>query len=322
MKRSLSAAVLTAVLLFSLPFSAGAEHMLIPVGSLIGMQLQDGTVTVAAFEEGGPNAARSAGLRIGDEILTVSGHSISSAEDVREALEDAVCPIEVTVRRGSKTRTLCFSPDTGSQGLKLGIYLRQGISGIGTVTYFDPDSGAFGTLGHGVHDPRGTLLPMKQGFAYEAMLTDVSRGRSGTPGQLRGTPETAEIFGTVLRNTPCGVFGTTSRGWTGDPVPTARFDQIRTGSATIRATVKSGPPQDYSVEILRIYPQDHSRYRNFLLKVTDPKLLEATGGIVQGMSGSPILQNGKLVGAVTHVLVNDPTRGYGIFIENMLTAAS
>ena len=322
MKRLLRAALFAAVLLWILPFSAWAADKLIPVGSLIGLQLLDGTVTVAAFESETDNSAKAAGLKTGDQILQIDHIPIRCTEDVRQALKSCDGTIELTVRRGCKEVTFHISPEEAEEGYRLGVYLRQGIAGVGTVTYYDPDTGVFGTLGHGVNDTAGTLLSMKRGFVYPADVSSVIPGKAGTPGQLKGRSDAAEVFGNLLRNTPQGVFGQTDIGWKGDPVEVAAPGQIRTGPAIIRATVQEGEPQDYSVEILRIYPKEHSQCRNLLLKITDPRLLEITGGIVQGMSGSPIIQDGKLVGAVTHVLVNDPTRGYGIFIENMLEAAA
>ncbi len=197
----------------------------------------------------------------------------------------------------------------------------QGIAGIGTVTFYDPDTGKFGALGHGVSETGGGLLNMKSGNAYDAAVLSVKRGKCGEPGQLKGTADPANAIGTLLRNTPQGVFGVTKQGWKGEPLPVATCEEVHTGRAAIRSTVESDTPRDYSVEILKIYPKDRADGRNLLLKVTDPKLLETTGGIVQGMSGSPIIQDGRLIGAVTHVLVNQPDTGYGIFIENMLEAA-
>ena len=321
MKRLIRAAVCSAVLLLILPVSTLAAQTLIPVGRVIGLQLQDDTVVVAAFEKE-DCAAKTAGLKVGDQILQIDGLPIRCTEDVRSALDCCGSQIALTIRRGCKQNTLVFSPDATEDGHKLGVYLRQGIAGIGTVTYYDPETGRFGTLGHGVSDPKGTLLPMKRGAAYEAGIVSVVPGKSGEPGQLKGQSDAGRISGQLLLNTPQGVFGQALTGWTGEPMTVASPGEITTGEAIIRSTVKEGEPQDYSVEILKIYPRDHSQYRNMLLKVTDPELLEITGGIVQGMSGSPIIQDGKLVGAVTHVLVNDPTRGYGIFIENMLDAAS
>ena len=148
------------------------------------------------------------------------------------------------------------------------------------------------------------------------------KGISGQPGQLVGQVEDRSPLGELMCNTGRGVFGKTEAGWQGKALPIGEGSQIRTGEATILSTVKDSTVREYSVEILKIYPKANQTGRNLLLKVTDPALLEATGGIVQGMSGSPIIQDGKLIGAVTHVLVNDPTTGYGIFIENMLDAAA
>ena len=202
----------------------------------------------------------------------------------------------------------------------MGVYLRQGISGIGTVTFYDPSTGQFGTLGHGVSDAAGSLLKMTGGNAYGADVISVKKGKSGDPGQLKGAAESPEIFGILQKNTPQGVFGTTPKGWEGSAIPTAEYEEITTGPANIRCQVEDDV-REYSVVILKIYPETRTDGRNFLIRITDPELLTCTGGIVQGMSGSPIIQDGKLVGAVTHVLVNDPTRGYGIYIENMLDAA-
>ena len=305
------------LILIVLPVSCRAAEMLVPVGRIIGLQLKSEAVTVAAFDDVLGREAKDAGLRIGDQILSVNGFPIREAEDVAEALEGRTS-VAVTVRRGSKETTMEIPLQTTADGKRLGVYLRQGIGGIGTITWYDPETGKFGTLGHGVSDSSGALLRMTGGSAYDAFVESVKKGKAGAPGQLRGCADSA--CGELLRNTPQGVFGRTSQSWEGAPIPVAAYEEITPGQATIRATVQAGEPQDYSVEILKIYPRDRGDGRNLLLKVTDPRLLEATGGIVQGMSGSPILQDGKLIGAVTHVLVNDPTAGYGIFIENMLDA--
>ena len=307
------------LILIVLPVSCRAAEMLVPVGRIIGLQLKSEAVTVAAFDDVLGREAKDAGLRIGDQILSVNGFPIRAAEDVAEALEGETTAA-VMVRRGSKQVSLKIPLQTTADGKRLGVYLRQGIGGIGTITWYDPETGKFGALGHGVSDSSGALLRMTGGSAYDAFVESVKKGKAGAPGQLRGCADSA--CGELLRNTPQGVFGKTSQSWEGAPIPVAAYEEITPGQATIRATVQAGEPQDYSVEILKIYPRDRGDGRNLLLKVTDPRLLEATGGIVQGMSGSPILQDGKLIGAVTHVLVNDPTAGYGIFIENMLDAAS
>ena len=322
MKRIFRIAVGAVMLLCLLPLPSLAAELLIPVGQVIGLHLSDNTVTIAAFDDTCGGAARDAGLRIGDEIVAIDGCPIDCAEDVRAALTRKETPVSVQIRRGGKKLDFTVPPQMTKDGLRLGIYLKQGITGIGTVTWYDPETGTFGTLGHGVSDSGGSLLKLVQGSAFEAEILSVKKGKRGEPGLLKGGAEQMTICGTLLRNTPQGVFGKTDRGWKGEPMPVAEYSELREGPATILSTVQNKGPQEYSVEILKIYPQDRSDHRNLLLKVTDPALLEATGGIVQGMSGSPIIQDGKLVGAVTHVLVNDPTMGYGIFIENMLDAAS
>ena len=312
--------IVSAVLFSMLPVQARAADYLIPVGRIIGLQLRGHSMTVVAYDENIGANARAAGLKIGDEILSIDDQTITCAEDVRSALERCGNRVSLTVRRENSKKDLVLSANQTQDGPRLGVYLRQGIAGIGTVTFFDPDTGIFGTLGHGVCNAKGTLLDMTTGSAYEAAIASVKKGRAGDPGQLKGS--TGDETGLLLRNTPQGVFGISKNGWPGEALPTADYETIRTGSAVIRSTVCGSSPQEYSVDILKIYPEDRPDGRNFLLRVTDPALLEATGGIVQGMSGSPIIQDGKLIGAVTHVLVNDPTRGYGIFIENMLDAAA
>ena len=318
MKRIISG-VAALLLMIVLPLSAEAAK-LVPVGKLIGLQLRTEAITVAAFDDVLGTGAKEAGLQIGDRLLEINGKRIQEAAEVAKLL-DGVEQAELTIIRGSKKLTIQVPVQQTPEGQKLGIYLRQGISGIGTVTWYDPDSGTFGALGHGVSGNDGVILPMVDGSAFDAELGSVRRGASGDPGQLRGETSPERLRGTLYKNTPQGVFGRTDRPWEGQWLETAEYEEIMIGDAAIRSTVRGGEPRDYSVEILKIYPKDRPDGRNFLIRVTDPELLKTTGGIIQGMSGSPIIQDGKLVGAVTHVLVNDPTRGYGIFIENMLEAA-
>ena len=321
MKR-IARSVTILILIFALlPLESRAAELLIPVGRVIGLQLQDDTLTVAAYDDALGACAREAGLKIGDEILKVDAVPVESVADVKAAIARCGSRVCLTVRRGKQVSDLEITPTQTDLGPRLGIYLRQGIAGVGTVTFYDPSSGLFGTLGHGVNDAKGQLLAMKEGCAYTAEVLSVRKGRCGEPGQLKGNADTATTLGWLLKNTPQGVFGITNMPWQGEAIPTADYGDIRPGQAAIRSNVQGNAVREYSVEILKIYPRDRTDGRNFLIKVTDPALLSATGGIVQGMSGSPIIQDGKLVGAVTHVLVNDPTRGYGIFIENMLDAA-
>lgn len=319
MRKIFHTAILCLLLAAVLPLQSRAAQ-LVPVGKVIGLQLRSDVLTVAAYDDIFGDTARSAGLKIGDQIVNINGVAVSCAEDVRSALSGAPTA-EVTVRRGSRLSSISLTPRQTESGPRMGVYLRQGISGIGTVTFYDPETGRFGTLGHGVSDASGGMLAMTRGSAYEASVVSVKKGKAGDPGQLKGSADSPSVFGSLLYNTPQGVFGVTPYGWEGETIPTASYEQITPGPAEIRCQVDGPAVREYSVEILKIYPATRTDGRNFLLKITDPALLACTGGIVQGMSGSPIIQDGKLVGAVTHVLVNDPTRGYGIYIENMLDAA-
>ena len=320
MRRICSPLIFLLCLFYWIPTSVEAAQMLIPGGTIVGLELQNDTVTVVSFEE--DSQAKAAGLEVGDRLLAIDGQPITCAQDVRNALSRSDGSVELTIVRAEVLSTLRCAPSITADGPKLGVYLRQGVTGIGTITYFDPDTQTFGTLGHGVNDPSGQLIALTEGSAYPAKVTAVRKGRTGQPGQLMGTLTSQEKAGTVLRNTTVGVFGRLEVPLQGEALPVGSHGGIRTGPATILSTVTGGQPQEYSVEILKIYSASRQNGRNLLLRVTDPVLLSTTGGIVQGMSGSPIIQDGKLVGAVTHVLVNDPTTGYGIFIENMLDAAA
>jgi len=306
--------------LMILPVSAAS--LLIPAGDVIGLELRDNTVTVAAFHESLGQTAKRSGLKVGDRITHVDDTAVSCAEDISQALQHSGGTVKLALLREGKAHEISLSPEITDKGPCLGIYLKQGVTGIGTVTFYDPETGRFGVLGHGVNDSSGSLLDMKDGSAYEAGIVSVKKGKAGTPGQLVGTLQGDAPIGNLSKNTVQGVFGKTDTGWAGEKLPTASWDEIRTGSAHIRSNVQGDGVQEYSVEILKIYSSEKAGGRNMLIKITDPALLDITGGIVQGMSGSPIIQDGKLVGAVTHVLVNDPTTGYGIFIENMLDAAA
>lgn len=321
MKEFLQRTAVMLVCILTLTPRALAAETLIPVGEVIGIQLADGSVTVAAIDEALGEQAKAAGLQVGDTITTIGGEKVTCAQDIRHALERCGGVVEISVLREGKEKRLQVKPQVTTEGPKLGVYLKQGITGVGTVTWYDPETGSFGALGHGVNAQDGSLLRMEKGSAYRAAVQSVKKGTAGEPGQLMGAMPQEQPIGVLLKNTMQGIFGKTELGWDGESLPVADAQEVKTGPALIRSTVQGERVQEYSVEILKIYPNSDSSGRNMLLKVTDPRLLNSTGGIVQGMSGSPLVQDGKLIGAVTHVLVNDPTMGYGIFIENMLEAA-
>ena len=322
MKKKIIQFMAAALCLWLLPLEALAARQLIPVGQVIALELRNDTVCVAAFDETLGGHAQKAGLQVGDQILSIDGRQINCAEDVRKALEHSDGQISLRLLRNHQEQEVCLQPRITTAGPRLGVYLQQGITGIGTVTFYDPATGNFGALGHGVNNSKGGLAGMTGGSIYPASVASVKRGKCGQPGQLKGSVDCPQALGNLDKNTHCGVVGYAEKTWGGTALEIASRDQVRPGKATIRSTVSGKETRDYSVEILKVYPEHKAQGRNMLIRVTDPALLETTGGIVQGMSGSPIIQNGKLIGAVTHVLVNDPTTGYGIFIENILYAAA
>ena len=321
MKRKFLQWIIVCFLLLAAPLASAEEIKLTPMGQVIGLELRDGTVSVAAFDEALGTGCSAAGVEVGDVISRINNIPIHSAEDVQAALQRSDGSVVLEIYRKGKQKQIRICPAITKDGPKLGLYLRQGVTGIGTITWYDADGNSFATLGHGISNSSGKLISMTEGHAYRARIMAVRKGKSGEPGQLMGVLEGQEPIGILRANTPQGVFGTCSTSWENHPVPIAAASLVHTGEAKILATVEGDTPREYSVEILKIYPRSRATGRNMLIRVTDPELLASTGGIVQGMSGSPILQDGRLIGAVTHVLVNDPTTGYGIFIQNMLDAA-
>ena len=229
------------------------------------------------------------------------------------------------VRRDERLITFTDTPQCGSDGVyRLGAWIRDSMAGIGTLTYYDPQTASYGALGHGITDvDTAQLMTLSGGSIMETTVKAVKKGQKGDPGELRGDFTVQRDVGTLTANTTGGIFGKVADAAcidTAQAIPVAAAREVKCGSATILSTINGSETKEYRVEILRLYSGGQDT-RNLMLKVTDPQLLAATGGIVQGMSGSPILQNGKFVGAVTHVLIDDPSRGYGILMENMLTMA-
>ena len=286
MKKLVNGALAVVMCLYLLPHDALAARQLVPVGKVVGLELSNDTVCVAAFDDTIGGAAKDAGLKIGDEIINIDGVAVDDAADVRQALERSDGRVSLRILRGGSEHDLSLTPAITEDGPRLGVYLRQGVTGIGTVTWYDPATGDFGTLGHGVNNAKGELVEMTSGKVYSASVLSVKRGKCGEPGQLRGGVDSATALGKLEKNTLQGVFGSADTGWKGKLVQTASADEIKTGPATICSTVSGDSVQEYSVEILKIYPNSKAEGRNMLLRVTDPALLAATGGIVQGMGVS------------------------------------
>ena len=312
--------------------TASAGRMVVPLGRAVGIKLfSDGVLVVGMSEletgQGMVSPGKACGLKTGDVITHVNGKEVDTIEEVQDILkEEGKQPLTLRASRGGKVVQLSAQAVANRGGqYQLGVWLRDSMAGIGTLTFYDPASGQFGALGHGINDiDTAKLMPLESGTIMYASVSDVKKGAPGVPGELHGTFDVSQDLGTLHINTELGVYGTltqTDAFPTGTLMKTARRDEIFEGPATILSNVAGEEVREYAIEITQIYPAAAGAGRNFMVRVTDPELLNQTGGIVQGMSGSPVIQNGKLVGAVTHVLVNDPTRGYGIFIENMLEAS-
>ncbi len=288
-------------------------------GDTFGVRLfADGVMVVGVANDTCPAAA--AGILKKDMILKINDKQMHTVKDVIHMIESSEGKtLTVLVRRGDKELTLTLTPAMEGEKYRAGIWVRDNAAGIGTITFIDPRTGGFGGLGHGICDTEsGELLLLERGAVLDTEISDVIRGTEGVPGELKGFLCSKKL-GTLLKNCDCGVFGVLSPIPTGDTVEIAKREDIHEGEALLRCTLGDGTAKDYKIELSHV-DRDNTGTKCFAVHVTDPDLLSRTGGIVQGMSGSPILQDGKLVGAVTHVLIGDPTRGYGIFIENMLAA--
>ena len=315
------------MLLFSQPADAAEppeKQMLIPGGMTFGAKLSYPLVMIAEVSEDSDSPARLAGLRAGDRIISLDGEAVSSPEQLANIMKRANgAAIAVKYSRNGTEETAAVIPKKVDNEYRLGITVRSSSAGIGTVTFITED-GLFGGLGHGICcKENGELAPMAYGQVFEVEIKGIKKGEAGSPGEIRGAFKPVHT-GRISANTHAGVFGLYAdlpKCALYGPTEVAEPAELKTGKATVISTLGDDGPKEYEIEITTIFEPRGVDEKGFAIKVTDPRLIERTGGIVQGMSGSPILQNGKLVGAVTHVLVNDPTNGYGIFIENMLDAA-
>jgi len=306
------------------------QAMLIPGGMPFGVKFfTEGVIVVGLSdietEKGTANPAKSAGVKTSDIITQINGISVNSVEEAAQIIETSKGDtLFLNVSRDGKNLELKLKPvySVSESKYKSGIWLRDSTAGIGTVTFISPSNYAFGGLGHGICDvDTGNLMPLKKGTIVNANINSAVKGQPDLPGELKG--KFKENIGTLLANTSNGIFGILNNmpvtPETATPLPIGLRSDLKEGKATIYATIDDTGVREFEIEIIKIY-KNSSDSKNFLVKITDPKLLEITGGIVQGMSGSPIIQGGKLVGAITHVLVSDPTKGYGIFMDNMFSS--
>ena len=303
------------------------RNMVIPGGSAFGIKMFTNGVMVVGLSDIDVNGktvnpAKNAGIKSGDIIVSLNGQKVNYNEDVGTIVsESGGRDIEVVLLRGKIEKRVRLTPvqSPTDRSYKAGIWVRDSSAGIGTMTYYDPSSNMFVGLGHAICDvDTGSMMPLSSGEAVEVTITGVNKGSSGFPGELKGIFSGGANMGRLFKNTETGIYGKADKIISSAaPVPLATRSEVKTGPAVIYSTIDGKQPQEYSVVIERIFAADNSTTKNMIVRVIDQKLLNITGGIVQGMSGAPIIQDGKLIGAVTHVFVNDPTRGYAIFAENM-----
>lgn len=276
-------------------------------------------------KDGYRNPAKIAGLQMGDVINSIAGKPTKTNEDVSHAIQSVQgAPTEIAyTRSGAEKRTILTAvQDAGNGTWRTGMWVRDSSAGIGTLTFVDPATSVFGGLGHSIHDvDTGTTISLLKGEIVAVEITGFTQGAAGSPGELKGRFLSNVPTGNITINGDTGVYGKAGTYFKGMEAEVALAQEIKTGAAQIYTTINGETPQLYAVEIEKIALAGENPNRNMVVHVTDPRLLSATGGIVQGMSGSPVIQEGRFVGAVTHVLVNDPTRGYAIFGENMLQTA-
>lgn len=306
-----------------------SKTYVIPCGCAFGVKLYTAGVVVVGTSEietaqGTKTPAQDAGIKPGDVIFAINGKPVSSNSDVESIVSECNgASLPVSLKRGNVGIQVKLTPVKSSADgtFKAGLWVRDSTAGIGTITFFNPENSTFGGLGHGICDVEtGKLMPLLEGDVVRVHITGIVKGTNGNPGELQGSLDNS-IWGSLGMNTETGVYGTLSGVDAKSEMQVAMPQDVHTGPAKIIATLDSSGPKMYSIEISKIHFNDDSPTKNMIIKVTDKALVDKTGGIIQGMSGCPIIQDGKLAGAVTHVFVNDPQMGYGIFAENMINTS-
>ena len=308
-----------------------SNKSLIACGNTVGVKLRlEGILVIGISDVQSNNKkiipVKNTGIKPGNVITQINEKNVESIEELVSLVENnGGKPLRINYRAGNVIEETMVSPVKSSEDNKyhLGLWVRDSTAGIGTLTFYDEKTGRFGALGHGITDiDTGTLMSVKSGEILESSILGVKVGKSGMPGELKGVFTEGTKLGTIQTNTEIGIYGKldklSSQRIDGKLYPVGVRADITEGPATILSNIDGKKIEEYDILIQKVSKQNLNGSKGMIIKITDQRLLNTTGGIVQGMSGSPIIQNGKIVGAVTHVLVNDPTRGYGIFIEAML----
>lgn len=299
----------------------------IPLGNTIGLKLySDGVLVIGMTEVEGCKPYENSGIKEGDLIVQVDNINVTTTEELIECVNNSSGEnVEIKYIREGKEYSTSIEPiKTKENEYKIGLWVRDGAVGIGTATYYEPESGKIATLGHGIID-RDTdkLITIESGEIATSTITKIKKGTKGNPGEIRGIINEGEIIGNISQNTQFGIYGqlieTNELGINeNNSLEVALKEEIKTGKATILLTLEDGIRKEYEIKIKKIYTNNTEDNKSMLIEITDEELIEQTGGIIQGMSGAPIIQNGKFIGAITHVLVNSPLEGYAVFGEIMV----
>ncbi len=299
----------------------------IPVGKAIGMKLYtDGVLVVGMSEINGKKPYENTGIQEGDRIIEINNEKVDSTDELIETVNKSNGKqIAVKYKRNEDIITTSIEPaKTDDDQYKLGLWVRDAAAGVGTMTFYEPSSGMFAALGHGITDiDTSDLIQIANGELVTTNILSIVKGEKGAPGEIRGTIENGVSFGNIYKNTKYGVYGNVLNKSrlevnSAEEMEVALRNEIKTGKAQILCELQDGKIERYEIEIQKLFINNNEDNKSMVIKVTDKRLIEKTGGIIQGMSGAPIIQNGKFVGAVTHVLVNDPTIGYGVFADIMI----
>ena len=288
-------------------------------GENIGIELKtDGVMVVGFYKVNDEYIASKAGLEIGDVITSINDQKIASIYDLTNKIKTSDGNIKVEFKRDNDIKTINLQLVKDNNNYKTGIYVKDSVTGIGTLTYIDPNTKLFGALGHEITDSRtGKILDISGGSIFESNVTDIEPSSNGTPGEKNAKIMTDSINGSIFENTTKGIFGNYTDDFDNSKLyKVAKPDEIKTGKAEILTVLDGDVVSKYEIEITKL--NNSTSTKNISFKITDQELLNKTNGIVQGMSGSPIIQNNQIIGAVTHVVVDNPHKGYGIFITNML----
>lgn len=319
--------ILLALLLLSIPSTILAySDYIIASGQNIGISLNSkGVIIVGTYDINGINPASDCGIHNGDKIIKINDEETLSIEKMLEKIESLESKenIKITYLRGNKEYDTNLKLIKDNNNIyKTGLYVKDSITGVGTLTFIDPKTKLFGALGHEIIEKNtGQKLEIKDGTIYSSTVTGVTKSSIGSPGEKNARYDNTKVFGNVFENTTRGIFGEYNKDIQNDKLyKVAKPEEINEGKATILTVITDDKIEEFNINIIKINNNESST-KNILFEVTDEALLKVTGGIVQGMSGSPIIQDDKIIGAVTHVVVDDPTKGYGTFITKMLEEA-